>query len=116
MPRSTRAQRAAIARRRADIVELRLAGADPLTVGQKLAADPSVNTDRVAYPCGYGHELCAKGRQAPDDETLIRSVNRDDAKGLEHWIAGGSRRTPRTGGRAPGPHVPRRLPQGGPGR
>ncbi|MFF8769120.1 hypothetical protein [Kitasatospora sp. NPDC015120] len=88
MPRPNRAQRAAIARRRADAVELRLAGADPLTVGRKLAADPTVNSDRIAYPLGYGHELYTKGRPAPDDETLIRSVNRDVTQALEHRIAG----------------------------
>ncbi|MFJ3219693.1 hypothetical protein ACIPLC_27730 [Kitasatospora sp. NPDC086801] len=37
-PCPARAQRAAIVQRRADAVELRLAGADPLTVGRKLAA------------------------------------------------------------------------------
>ncbi|MGW4690942.1 hypothetical protein ACWEO1_00960 [Kitasatospora cineracea] len=87
MPRPTRAQRAAIAQRRADAVELRLAGADPLTVGRKLAADPALNSDRIAYPCGYGHELYAKGRPAPDEETLIRSVNRDITEALEQRIA-----------------------------
>ncbi|MCX4749158.1 hypothetical protein OG455_27235 [Kitasatospora sp. NBC_01287] len=86
MPRPTKAQRAAIARRRADAVELRLAGADPLAVGRKLAADPTVNTDRVAYPCGYGHELYSRGRPSPDDETLVRSVNRDVAQALEYRI------------------------------
>ncbi|MFJ8430480.1 hypothetical protein ACIQ9P_04150 [Kitasatospora sp. NPDC094019] len=88
MSRPTRAQRAAaIAARRADAVELRLAGADPLTVGRKLAADPIINTDRIAYPFGYGHELFAKGRPAPPDDTLARSVLRDTAHALEHRIA-----------------------------
>ncbi|MEU8919453.1 hypothetical protein AB0D10_00780 [Kitasatospora sp. NPDC048545] len=86
MPRPTQAQRAAIARRRSDAVELRLAGADPLTVGRKLAADPSINTDRIAYPCGYGHELYARRRPAPDDNTLVRSVNRDVSEALDHRI------------------------------
>ncbi|MEU5385508.1 hypothetical protein [Kitasatospora cineracea] len=86
MPRPTKAQRAAIARRRADAVELRLAGADPLTVGRKLAADPAVNSDGLAYPFGYGHELYSRGRPSPDDETLVRSVNRDIAQALEYRI------------------------------
>ncbi|MFC8447727.1 hypothetical protein [Kitasatospora sp. NPDC057223] len=86
MPRPTRVQRAAIARRRADAVELRLAGADPLTVGRKLAADPAVNSDKLAYPFGYGHELYARRRPAPDDTTLIRSVNRDVADALDHRL------------------------------
>ncbi|MGW7579783.1 hypothetical protein ACWGKU_20355 [Kitasatospora sp. NPDC054768] len=87
MPRPNRAQRAAIAQRRADAVELRLAGADPLTVGRKLAADPALNSDRIAYPFGYGHELYSKGRPGPDDETLVRSANRDVTEALGHRLA-----------------------------
>ncbi|MFI9785547.1 hypothetical protein ACIHEI_18920 [Kitasatospora sp. NPDC051984] len=98
MPRPTRAQRAAIAQRRADAVELRLAGANPLTVGRKLAADPTLNFDRTAYPCGYGHELYATGRPAPDEETLVRSVNRDIAEASEQRIAS-SQADPGRGGR-----------------
>ncbi|MFC9329039.1 hypothetical protein [Kitasatospora sp. NPDC057015] len=40
----------------------------------------------TAYPCGYGHELYAKGRPAPDAEVLVRQVNRDVAEALEHRI------------------------------
>ncbi|MER5639406.1 HNH endonuclease signature motif containing protein [Kitasatospora sp. NPDC002227] len=53
MARPTRAQRAAIAQRRPDAIELQLAGVDWLTIGRKLAADPRINSDRIAYPQGY---------------------------------------------------------------
>ncbi|MGW2397256.1 hypothetical protein ACWCYY_11955 [Kitasatospora sp. NPDC001664] len=77
MARHTKAQRAAIAQRRADAVELQLAGVDWLTIGRKLAADPSINTDRIAYPQGYGADLYAKGKEPPDDATLIRYTCKD---------------------------------------
>ncbi|MFE6872574.1 hypothetical protein ACFVFS_39285 [Kitasatospora sp. NPDC057692] len=88
MARPTRAQRAAITQRRTDAVELRLAGVDPAAVGRKLAADPTINSDRIAYPYRYGHELYAKGRPAPDDATLVRAVRRDIADALDHRVTG----------------------------
>ncbi|GAA3002500.1 hypothetical protein GCM10020229_13210 [Kitasatospora albolonga] len=83
MARPTKAQRAAIAQRRADAVELQLAGVDWLTIGRKLAADPSINTDRVAYPQGYGADLYAKGKEPPDDAALIRYACKD----VQHALA-----------------------------
>lgn len=77
MARPTKAQRAAIAQRRADAVELQLAGVDWLTIGRKLAADPTINSDRVAYPQGYGADLYAKGKEPPDDPALIRYACKD---------------------------------------
>ncbi|MDQ1019889.1 hypothetical protein [Streptomyces afghaniensis] len=52
MVRPTKAQRAAIAQRRADAIDLKLAGLGWLTIGRKLAADPAINSDRVAHPPG----------------------------------------------------------------
>ncbi|MEU9958606.1 hypothetical protein [Streptomyces sp. NPDC050982] len=49
MARPTMAQRAAIAKRRADAIDLKLAGVDWLAIGRKLAA-ALLNSDRVAYP------------------------------------------------------------------
>ena len=46
--RPTKAVRAAIAKRRADAIDLRLAGVDWLTFGRKLAADPVANSDALA--------------------------------------------------------------------
>ncbi|TQF05533.1 hypothetical protein E6W39_29035 [Kitasatospora acidiphila] len=82
MARPTRAQRAAIAQRRADAVELQLAGVDWLTIGRKLAADPTINSDRIAYPQGYGAELYAKGKEPPDDAALIRYACKDVSTAL----------------------------------
>lgn len=36
-----------------------------LTVGRKLASDPAVNSDRIAYPQGYGIERYRKARSRP---------------------------------------------------
>lgn len=63
--RPTRAQRAAITQRRSDAVDLKFAGIDLLTIGRKLAADPSINSDGVAYPQGYGIEGYRKGLEPP---------------------------------------------------
>lgn len=59
------AQRAAITQRRAEAIDLKLAGIDWLTIGRKLAADPSLNSDGVAYPQGYGIEAYRKGLEPP---------------------------------------------------
>jgi hypothetical protein len=81
--RPTKAQRAAIAKRRADAIDLRLAGVDPLTIGRKLAADPRANSDRIAYPHGYGIERYTKGQEPPDESALIRAVCRDIREALK---------------------------------
>jgi hypothetical protein len=52
----TKAQCVVIAKRRADAIDLKLAGVDWLTISRKLAADPAINSDRVAYPQGYGFD------------------------------------------------------------
>jgi hypothetical protein len=75
--RPDKAARAAIARRRADAIDLHLAGVDWLTVGRKLAADPAVNSDRIAYPQGYGIERYTKGQEPPDDKQLIHAACKD---------------------------------------
>jgi hypothetical protein len=75
--RPDKAARAAIAQRRADAIELRLAGVDWLTVARKLAADPAINSDRIAYPQGYGIERYWKGQEPPSDEQLINAACKD---------------------------------------
>ncbi|GAA3371255.1 hypothetical protein GCM10020367_21180 [Streptomyces sannanensis] len=82
MARPTKAQRAAIAKRRADAIDLRLAGVDWLTIARKLAADPSINSDRAAYPQGYGCERYAKGQEPPTDDALIRAACKDVREAL----------------------------------
>ncbi|MFB7574957.1 hypothetical protein [Streptomyces sp. NPDC056165] len=77
MGRPDKAARAAIAQRRADAIDLHLAGVDWLTVGRKLAADPAVNSDRIAYPQGYGIERYKKGQEPPDDKQLIHAACKD---------------------------------------
>ncbi|MFE2584014.1 hypothetical protein [Streptomyces sp. NPDC059378] len=77
MGRPDKAARAAIAQRRADAIDLHLAGVDWLTVGRKLAADPAVNSDRIAYPQGYGIERYAKGLEPPGDKQLIHAACKD---------------------------------------
>ncbi|MFB6581667.1 hypothetical protein ACFCYC_30410 [Streptomyces sp. NPDC056402] len=64
--RPDKAARAAIARRRPDAIDLRLAGVDWLSTARKLAADPAVNADGAAYPQGYGIERYRKGQAPPD--------------------------------------------------
>ncbi|WP_328403905.1 hypothetical protein OHS70_33995 [Streptomyces sp. NBC_00390] len=83
MGRPDKAKRAAIARRRSDAIDLRLAGVDWLTIARKLAADPAVNSDGVAYPQGYGIERYQKGQEPPTDEALIHAACRDVRKALD---------------------------------
>ena len=83
MARPTKAARAAITKRRADAIDLRLAGVDWLTVARKLAADPSINSDGVAYPQGYGVDRYAKGQEPPADDALIRSACKDVREALK---------------------------------
>ncbi|WP_328868668.1 hypothetical protein OHT76_00275 [Streptomyces sp. NBC_00287] len=82
MARPTKAQRAAIAKRRADAIDLKLAGVDWLTIGRKLAADPAINSDRVAYPQGYGSDRYAKGQEPPTDDALIHAACKDVREAL----------------------------------
>ncbi|MQY11433.1 hypothetical protein SRB5_15510 [Streptomyces sp. RB5] len=77
MGRPDKAVRAAIAQRRADAIELRLAGVDWLTVARKLAADPAINSDHIAYPQGYGIERFRNGQEPPDDKQLVNTACRD---------------------------------------
>ncbi|MEH0576841.1 MULTISPECIES: hypothetical protein [Streptomyces] len=77
MGRPDKAARAAITQRRADAIDLHLAGVDWLTVGRKLAADPAVNSDLIAYPQGYGIERYKKGLEPPDDKQLIHAACKD---------------------------------------
>ncbi|MFF3517744.1 hypothetical protein [Streptomyces sp. NPDC002573] len=81
--RPDKAARAAIAQRRADAIDLRLAGVDWLTVGRKLAADPAVNSDRIAYPQGYGIDRYKKGQEPPTDEQLIHAACKDVRQALK---------------------------------
>jgi hypothetical protein len=75
--RPDKATRAAIAQRRADAIELRLAGVDWLTVARKLTADPAINSDRIAYPQGYGIERYRREQEPPSDELLINAACKD---------------------------------------
>ncbi|WP_438470957.1 hypothetical protein [Streptomyces asiaticus] len=77
MGRPDKAARAAIARRRSDAIDLRLAGVDWLTIARKLAADPAANSDGIAYPQGYGIERYRKNQDPPSDEALIHAACRD---------------------------------------
>jgi hypothetical protein len=81
-PLKNSAQLAAIQRRRHDAIELRLAGLDNITIGKKLAADPSVNMDGVAYPMGYGNERYETGKDAPTDYDFSRLVSEDLRRAL----------------------------------
>ncbi|CAM5307417.1 hypothetical protein [Streptomyces abikoensis] len=82
MGRPSRASRAAITQRRADAIDLRLAGVDWLTIGRKLAADPSINSDGVAYPQGYGVEKYRTKQEPPSDKRLIELASKDVTKAL----------------------------------
>ncbi|WP_424217013.1 hypothetical protein ACN20G_33510 (plasmid) [Streptomyces sp. BI20] len=82
MGRPTRAARAAITQRRADAIDLKLAGVDWLTIARKLAADPAVNSDGVAYPQGYGIEVYRRGGEPPTDGRLIELACKDVSKAL----------------------------------
>ncbi|MGR3872666.1 hypothetical protein ACUXZZ_29425 [Streptomyces graminifolii] len=77
MGRPDKAARAAIARRRSDAIDLRLAGVDWLTIARKLAADPTINSDGIAYPQGYGVERYRKNQDSPTNEALIHAACRD---------------------------------------
>ncbi|MFE7395222.1 hypothetical protein [Streptomyces sp. NPDC057557] len=83
MARPTKAQRAAIAKRRADAIDLRLAGVDWLTIARKLAADPAINTTGAAYPQGYGADRYAKGQEPPAEDALIRAACKDVREALK---------------------------------
>ncbi|MGP3685731.1 hypothetical protein ACTVZO_13620 [Streptomyces sp. IBSNAI002] len=82
MGRPNRAARAAITQRRTDAIDLKLAGVDWLTIGRKLAADPSINSDRIAYPQGYGIEAYRRGAEPPSDSRLIELACKDVSKAL----------------------------------
>jgi hypothetical protein len=75
--RVTTAERHAVVKRRDDALTLRLAGVDYVTIGRKLAADPTVNSDGLGYPRGYGIDAYVNGEPPPDDDTLAKLV-RDD--------------------------------------
>lgn len=83
MGRPDKAMRAAIAQRRADAIDMRLAGVDRLTVARKLAADPAINSDRVAYPQGYGIERYRKGQEPPGETQLIQAACKDVREALK---------------------------------
>jgi hypothetical protein len=80
--RPTKAAAAQIASRRTDAIDLRMAGVDLLTIGKKLAADPSLNSGGTAYPMGYGNELYANGDPSPEDATLVQLVSGDIRRSL----------------------------------
>ncbi|MFG2143634.1 hypothetical protein ACGFRG_05460 [Streptomyces sp. NPDC048696] len=82
MGRPDRAARAAITQRRADAIDLKLAGVDWLTIGRKLAADPAINSDGVAYPQGYGIDLYRQDLEPPTDKRLIELACKDVSKAL----------------------------------
>ena len=73
----TRQQAVAISRRRQEAFELRLAGIDFATIGRKLAADPIINSDGLAYPQGYGCDRYATGVPPPDEDDLAELVAAD---------------------------------------
>ncbi|MEU1819347.1 hypothetical protein ABZ543_29810 [Streptomyces roseifaciens] len=76
MGRPNRAVQAAIAQRCSDAVNLRVAGVGWSAIGRKLAADPSTNSDGLAYPqgCGIGHYR--QGLAPPSDTRLIERPER----------------------------------------
>ncbi|MEN8649062.1 hypothetical protein ABCR94_00030 [Streptomyces sp. 21So2-11] len=82
MGRPNRATRAAITQRRADAIDLKLAGVDWLTIGRKLSADPAINTDGVAYPQGYGIDKYRSGLEPPTAKRLIELACKDVSKAL----------------------------------
>jgi hypothetical protein len=75
--RPTRPEQHLIAQRRQDAITLRLAGLDYLTIGKKLAADPAVNSQRTAYPAGYGIEAYQAGNPPPTEKALAEIVKQD---------------------------------------
>ncbi|MGW1055452.1 hypothetical protein [Streptomyces sp. NPDC001155] len=82
MGRPNRATRAAITQRRADAIDLKLAGVDWLTIGRKLAADPAINSDGIAYPQGYGIDKYRRGLEPPSNKRLIELACKDVSKAL----------------------------------
>ncbi|WP_432008851.1 hypothetical protein [Streptomyces bacillaris] len=87
MGRPNRATRAAITQRRTDAIDLKLAGVDWLTIGRKLAADPSINSDGIAYPQGYGIDKYRRGLEPPTDKRLIELACKDVSKALSERAA-----------------------------
>ncbi|KOT93216.1 hypothetical protein ADK86_19450 [Streptomyces sp. NRRL F-5755] len=55
---------------------------DWLTIGRKPAADPAINSDRVAYPQGYGIDKYKRGLEPPSDKRLIELACEDVTKAL----------------------------------
>jgi hypothetical protein len=76
MGRPNRAARAAIAQRRADAIDLELAGVDWLTIGLKLAAASAINSDGTAP--GVWHRQV----QTRPDKRLIELACKDVSKAL----------------------------------
>lgn len=58
----------------------RVAGMEPLAIGLRLAADPSINTDKKPFPGGYGIDKYERGLPPPTHEQLRRKVSADIAK------------------------------------
>jgi hypothetical protein len=83
MARPDKATRAAIAKRRADAIDLKLASVDWLTIARKLAADPAVNSDGIAYPQGYGVDRYRKGLEPPTEAQLINAACKDVREALK---------------------------------
>lgn len=81
--RPNAAEKVAITKRRADAIELRLAGVDTVTIGKKLAADPNINLDGIAYPQGYGIDKYKTGDPPPTDEQFTQAVCQDLARALK---------------------------------
>ncbi|GAA0346522.1 hypothetical protein [Streptomyces blastmyceticus] len=82
MGRPNRASRAAITQRQADAIDHRLAVVDWLPIGRKLSVDPSVNSDDIACPQGYGVERYKAGQEPPTDKRLIELACKDVTKAL----------------------------------
>lgn len=78
-----RPERPMIEQRRRDAIELKLAGIDNITIGKKLAADPAINIDGVAYPYGYGRKLYEAGEPPPSDKQIGMLVCRDIGEALQ---------------------------------
>ncbi|WP_372407551.1 hypothetical protein [Streptomyces luteireticuli] len=93
MGRPNRATRAAIAQRRIDAIDLKVSGVDWLTIGRKLAADPFINFDGVAYPQGYGIDKYRRGLEPPSNKRLIELACRDVSKALIERAAALDERT-----------------------
>lgn len=77
MARPTKAEKAAIAERRATAIRLRIAGVEPLAIGKKLYADPEHNSDGLSTPMGYGVERYREGKAPLSDRALIIRVCQD---------------------------------------